>query len=81
MYSKPSINWADVIKKEARSIKDEDLGEVQEIDEKYVFVQRGTISKDKFYIPIDMVESYDGIILRFKISEEDATARFLRLNM
>jgi hypothetical protein len=27
-----SINWADVIKKEARSSKDEDLGEVQEVN-------------------------------------------------
>jgi hypothetical protein len=45
-----------------------------------MFSCRGTISKDKFFIPIDMVDSYDGNILRFKISEEDATARFLRLN-
>ena len=78
MYSIPSINWKDAINKKAKSSNDEDLGEVQEINESYVFVQRGTISKDKFYIPIDMVDSYDGNILRFKISEEDATARFLK---
>ena len=71
-----SMNWADVIKKQARSIKDEDLGEVQEVNESYVFVQRGTISKDKFFIPIDMIDRYDGNMLRFKISEEEATARF-----
>jgi hypothetical protein len=60
-------------KKEARDVNDEDLGEVQEIDENYILMQRGMISKDKFYIPIDMVESYDGEILRFSISEEYAT--------
>lgn len=69
-----------LIDKEARSNDNEDLGKVQEVDENFVFVQRGMISKDKFYIPIDMVESYDGTILRFRISEEDATARFLRLD-
>jgi hypothetical protein len=80
MTSLSSIDWNDVIDKEARSSNNEDLGEVQEVDENYIFVQRGMISKDKFYIPVDMVESYDGTILRFRISEEDATARFLRLD-
>jgi hypothetical protein len=80
MASLSSIDWNDVIDKEARSSNNEDLGEVQKVDENFVFVQRGMISKDKFYIPIDMVESYDGTILRFRISEEDATARFLRLD-
>jgi uncharacterized protein (TIGR02271 family) len=72
------IDWNDVIKKEARGSGDEDLGEVQEVGENYVLVQRGLINKDKFYIPKDMVESYDGIVLRFKISEDDAKNRFLR---
>ena len=71
------IDWDDVIKKEARGNGDEDLGEVQEVGENYVLVQRGMINKDKFYIPKDQVESYDGSVLRFKISEEDAKSRFL----
>ena len=75
-----SIDWNDVINKDARSINDEDLGEVQEVEENYIFVQRGLINKDKFYIPIEMVESYDGDILRFSISEEYATAMFLKVD-
>jgi uncharacterized protein (TIGR02271 family) len=76
--SSSSIDWSDVIKKEARGSNDEDLGEVQEVGQDYVLVQRGMINKDKFYIPKDQVESYDGDVLRFKISEEDAKSRFLR---
>ena len=75
-----SIDWNDVINKDVRSINDEDLGEVQEVEENYIFVQRGLINKDKFYIPIEMVESYDGDILRFSISEEYATAMFLKVD-
>jgi uncharacterized protein (TIGR02271 family) len=75
--SSSSIDWSDVIKKEARGNNDEDLGEVQEVGQDYVMVQRGMINKDKFYIPKDMVESYDGDVLRFSISEEDAKSRFL----
>jgi uncharacterized protein (TIGR02271 family) len=73
-----NIDWNDVIKKEARGSNDEDLGEVQETGQNYVLVQRGMINKDKFYIPKDMVESYDGDVLRFSISEDDAKSRFLR---
>jgi uncharacterized protein (TIGR02271 family) len=73
-----NIDWNDVIKKEARGSNDEDLGEVQETGQNYVLVQRGMINKDKFYIPKDQVESYDGDVLRFKISEDDAKSRFSR---
>ena len=58
-------------KKEARGSNDEDLGEVQEVTDGYVLVQRGMINKEKFYIPQDQVESYDGSILRFRITEDD----------
>jgi uncharacterized protein (TIGR02271 family) len=73
-----SIDWNDVTKKEARGSNDEDLGEVQEVGQNYVLVQRGILNKEKFYIPRDLAESYDGTLLRFRISEEDAKNRFLR---
>jgi uncharacterized protein (TIGR02271 family) len=65
------IDWKDVLKKEARGENNEDLGEGQEIINNYVLVQRGIIDKKKFYIPQSQVESYDGSILRFHITEED----------
>ena len=68
---KSNIEWNDVLKKEARGIDDEDLGEVQEVQGNYVPVQKGIINKEKFYIPKDQAESYDGDVLRFKISQED----------
>ena len=66
-----NIEWNDVLKKEARGIDDEDLGEVQEVQGNYVLVQKGIINKGKFYIPKDQAESYDGDVLRFRISQED----------
>jgi uncharacterized protein (TIGR02271 family) len=72
------IDWDDVIKKEARGSDDEDLGEVRETGQDYVLVQKGMINKEKFYIPKNMVESYDGSVLRFNISKEQAKSRFMR---
>jgi hypothetical protein len=65
------IDWNDVIKKEARGINDEDLGEVKEVKSNYILVQRGIIDKEKFYIPKDQAESYDGNVLKFRLSESD----------
>ena len=67
----PNIDWNDVIKKEAKGLKDVDLGEVHEVTNGYVLVQKGLIHKEKFYIPQDQVESYDGHVLRFKISADE----------
>ena len=72
-----NIDWNDVMKKEARGSGNEDLGEVQEVDQDYVLVQRGILNKEKFYIPRDLAESYDGNVLRFRISEDEAKNRFL----
>src|ERR687898_2134451 len=66
-----SINWNEIIKKEARGKNDEDLGEVKEVGDMYILVQKGLISKERFYIPRSEVDSYDGDVLRFKVSEED----------
>ncbi|HJU60237.1 MAG TPA: hypothetical protein VJ583_10825 [Nitrososphaeraceae archaeon] len=69
--SSTDIDWSDVIEKEARGINDEDLGEVKEVKINYVLIQRGIINKEKFYIPKDQAESYDGNILKFRLSESD----------
>jgi stress response protein YsnF len=73
-----NIDWDDVIKKEARGINDEDLGEVQEVTQDYVMVQKGLINKEKLYIPRDLAIGYNGTILIFNITAEEAKNKFLR---
>jgi hypothetical protein len=72
------INWSEVLKKEARGINESDFGEVQEIALYYILTERGLINKDKFYLPRELVEGFDGDKLRFAISEEDAEEKFKR---
>ncbi len=72
-----NIDWNDTIKKEVRGSKDEDLGEVQQVTDGYVLVQRGLINKEKFYIPQDQAESYDGSVLRFRNSEDEIKSRYM----
>jgi uncharacterized protein (TIGR02271 family) len=67
-----SISWDNVIKKEARdAVDDSDFGEVQELGQNYVLTQKGTLSKQKYYIPKYVVQGFDDDMLWFNASESD----------
>jgi uncharacterized protein (TIGR02271 family) len=78
--SSKSIDWFELglSRKEARGLNNYDLGEVQQVGQTYVVTQKGTIKKEKFYIPKYLAEGYDGEVLRFRVSEEDAINNFAR---
>ena len=65
-------NWDDILKKEARGKNDYDLGEVHELEPEIVVTKRGLVDKDKFYLPKSLVERFDGDIVWFSITKEDA---------
>lgn len=74
-----TIDWKDVIKKEARGLNDADFGEVQEVSNGMVLTQKGIVNKVLFSIPQSVVESYDGEVLRFRISEIEAADKYQKL--
>ena len=68
----PIINPKMLSKIEALCIDNADLGEVQEVGIENIVTQKGTLDKDKYYIPknsIDRVNCYD---VFFRITEEEA---------
>ncbi len=70
------IEWNDVIKKEARGVNDEEFGKVREVRGNYIIIQNGLIDKEKYFIPKDQAESYDKVVLKFRISESDLKTRY-----
>ena len=76
--SNTAINWNDVIKHDVRSIDDADLGKVQGLYEPFVVTEKGTINKEKFYIPKYLFEKYDGEVLYFNIKEQEAKDTCMR---
>ncbi|MGB7954508.1 MAG: DUF2382 domain-containing protein, partial [Candidatus Nitrosopolaris sp.] len=80
MSSSKSIDWFELglSRKEARDLNNYDLGEVQEVGQTYVVTQKGTIKKEKFYIPKYLAEGYDAEVLRFKLTEAEAKNKFVR---
>ena len=73
----PITDWNEVIKKEVKGLNDADFGEVQEVNENYVLTQRGTLNKEKFSLPKSIPHGYNGRILLFDITEEEAKKRFV----
>src|SRR6476620_1936925 len=73
----PVTDWNEVIKKEVKGLNDSDFGEVQDVNENYVLTQRGTLNKEKFYLPKSIPHGYNGRILLFDITEEEAKKRFV----
>jgi len=65
-------NWDDILKKEARGLNEYDLGEVHEVEPEIVVTKKGVVDKDKFYLPKNLVERFDGDKVWFSITKEDA---------
>lgn len=74
----PYINWDKVIKKEARGINDDDLGEIQSIGPNYIVTMKGIAHKKTYYIPKYLVEGFDGHNLWFKVSKNELKNTFTR---
>ena len=72
-----TINWINIIKKEVRGINDTYLGKVQGISEPFIITEKGNIIKEKFYIPKNLLEGYDDIIVYCRISEREARNNFM----
>ncbi|HEX2406817.1 MAG TPA: hypothetical protein VHJ38_06365 [Nitrososphaeraceae archaeon] len=66
-----AFNPEEIIKKEARGLGDADLGEVQEVTGEFIVTQKGTVDKDVFYIPKNLVDHFDGSTLFFTVTEEE----------
>jgi len=71
---KETIDWNQVIKKEARGLDDYDLGEVQELDNQFVITKKGVVDKDRFYLPRDKAIRFDEDKLWFDVSKDEAKA-------
>jgi hypothetical protein len=71
-------DWNEVIKKEARGRNNADLGEVQEVNENFVITEKGTLNKEKFYLPKSIPQGYNGHTLLFDVTEEVAKEKFMQ---
>lgn len=71
MSSDKNIEWNKVIKKEAIGTDGLDVGEIDKIGDTYIIAQRGLLDKKRYRIPKSFAESFDGNVLKLKITESE----------
>ncbi|MBA3283881.1 MAG: YsnF/AvaK domain-containing protein [Nitrosopumilus sp.] len=69
--NRENIDWNNVVKKGAIGIDGLDLGEVHEVGDTYVITQKGLLNKKRYHIPISSVESFDGDLLKMRVTDAE----------
>ena len=75
MDSTNDIDGSKIIKKEAKGIGDKedfDLGEIQEVDSFNIITEKGTVDKESYRIPSNLLERFDGDTVYVKITKQEA---------
>ncbi len=77
MYSINNIDDKDILKKEARGLRGIiDLGEVISVGSDYIVTEKGTLDKERYYLPRNLVEQFDGATVFFKITSREEADQY-----
>ena len=72
----PTTLWKTLKGKNVKTNDGEDLGEVKEVSENYLHIEKGTIHKEKFWIPKYVADAFDGKTLWLLMEEEELRAKY-----
>jgi hypothetical protein len=71
MSEGPTILWEQLKGKKVKTNDGKDLGEVKEVSENYVRLEKGVVNKDKYWVPKYVADAYDGKVLWLLVSSDD----------
>lgn len=63
--------WED-LKKQVSGIDDCEFGEVQQVQEEFIIIEKGIINKNRYCLPKDLIAGFDGHTLYFRIRKEES---------
>src|SRR5437899_13010040 len=72
----PTILWSMLKGKKVKSNDGKDLGEIKEVSQNFLRLEKGTVKKDKFWIPKYVADAYDGRTLWLLTNEEDVLGKY-----
>ena len=72
----PTTLWKTLKGKNVKTNDGEDLGEVKEVSENYLHVEKGTIHKERFWIPKYIADAFDGKTLWLLMEEEELRGKY-----
>jgi hypothetical protein len=72
----PTVLWGQLKGKKVKSNDGKDLGDIDKISQNYIRLEKGTIKKEKFWIPKYLADAFDGKVLWLLAGEEEIRAKF-----
>jgi hypothetical protein len=75
--SGPTILWNQLKGSKVKTNDGKDVGEINEISQNHLRLEKGTISKDKFWIPKYIVDTFDGKNVWLSSNEEEVKGKYL----
>lgn len=67
----PRILWEQLKGKKVKTNDGHDVGEIKEVTQNYMRVERGIVNKDKSWIPKYLADAYDGKVLWLVIDDDE----------
>lgn len=67
----PTILWEGLKGKKVKTNDGQDLGEIKQVVANYIRLEKGVVSKDKYWIPKYVADAYDGKVLWLLVSSDD----------
>ncbi len=72
----PTTLWKSLKGKNVKTNDGKDLGEIKEVSENYLHVEKGTIHKERFWIPKYIADAFDGKTLWLLMEEEELRGKY-----
>ena len=72
----PTVLWSMLNGKKVKTNDGKELGEIKEISENFLRLQKGTVAKKKFWIPKYTADAYDGKVLWLLLNEEELLDKY-----
>ena len=72
----PTVLWGQLKGKKVKTNDGKDLGDIDKISHNYIRLEKGTIKKEKFWIPKYLADAFDGKVLWLHTGEEETRAKF-----
>ena len=72
----PTVLWGQLKGKKVKTNDGKDLGEIDKISHNYIRLEKGTIKKEKFWVPKYLADAFDGKVLWLHTGEEETRAKF-----
>jgi hypothetical protein len=72
----PTILWSMLKGKKVKSNDGKEVGEIKEVSQNFLRIEKGTVRKDKFWIPKYLADAYDGKSLWLLVGEDEILNRY-----